>query len=117
MFMLFLVGLVFLCVVVERYLISGRTHLSVEEAVLIQLYGEKWERDEYKLGIGHPHLTPQELYGLKAIVMFIHALPVTRKMVPKLIKDPVGLIRDIRTIVESHKNDTDGSGSNTGKVF
>jgi len=96
------------------YALLGRTHLSVEEAVLIQLYGEKWERDEYKLGIGHPHLTPQELYGLKAIVMFIHALPVTRKMVPKLIKDPVGLIRDIRTIVETHKNDTDDKAV-TGK--
>jgi len=96
------------------YSLLGRTHLSVEEAILIQLYGEKWERDEFKLNIGHPHLTPQELYGLKAIVMFIHALPVTRKSVPRLIKDPVGLIRDIRTIVESHKNDS-GERAVTGK--
>ena len=54
------------------------------------------------------------MYGLKAIVMFIDALHVTRKSVPKLIKDPVGLIRDIRTIVESHKNDS-GEKSVNGK--
>ena len=52
------------------------------------------------------------MYGLKAIVMFIHALPVTRKSVPKLIKDPVGLIRHIRNIVESHKNDSGGKSVN-----
>ena len=46
--------------------------------------------------------------------MFIDALHVTRKSVPKLIKDPVGLIRDIRTIVESHKNDS-GEKSVNGK--
>ena len=46
--------------------------------------------------------------------MFIHALPVTRKSVPKLISDPVALIRDIRTIVESHKNDS-AEQSVTGK--
>ena len=46
--------------------------------------------------------------------MFIDALHVTRKSVPKLIKDPVGLIRDMRTIVESHKNDS-GEKSVNGK--
>ena len=46
--------------------------------------------------------------------MFIDALHVTRKSVPKLIKDPVGLIRHIRTIVESHKNDS-GEKSVNGK--
>ena len=48
----------------------------------------------------------QELYGLKAIVMFIHALPVTRKSVPPLIKTAVELIKDVRTIVETHKDDS-----------
>ena len=47
--------------------------------------------------------TVQELYGLKAIVMFIHALPVTRKSVPSLISNAVELIKDIRTIVDTHK--------------
>ena len=49
--------------------------------------------------------TVQELYGLKAIVMFIHALPVTRKSVPSLISNAVELIKDIRTIVDTHKVD------------
>jgi F-box/leucine-rich repeat protein 10/11 len=40
---------------------------------------------------------------LKAMVMFIHALPVTRKNVPALIPDPVELIRDVREVVELHK--------------
>jgi F-box/leucine-rich repeat protein 10/11 len=37
------------------------------------------------------------------MVMFIHALPVTRKNVPALIPDPVELIRDVREVVELHK--------------
>merc|ERR1719430_2743077 len=75
---------------------------------MVQLFGEKWEREEHQrtCELYHSNITPQELYGLKAIVMFIHALPVTRKNVPKLIKDPVALIRDIRTIVETHKADS-----------
>ena len=48
----------------------------------------------------------QELYGLKAIVMFIHALPITRKSVPSLISNAVDLIRDVRSIVESHRADS-----------
>ena len=35
--------------------------------------------------------------------MFIHALPVTRKSVPSLISNAVELIKDIRTIVDTHK--------------
>ena len=37
--------------------------------------------------------------------MFIHALPVTRKSVPGLLPDPVAVIRAVRDIVETHKND------------
>jgi len=92
----------------DKYVWSlmGRTHISVEEEVMVQLYGEKWERQEHQLGISHQHITPQELYGLKAIVMFIHALPVTRKSVPSLIKNAVELIKDVRNIVETHKDDS-----------
>ena len=85
--------------------LMGKTHLKVEEDVMVELYGEKWERQEHQLSIGHIHITPQELFGLKAIVMFIHALPVTRKSVPPLLQDAVSLIKDIRTIVDSHKDD------------
>ena len=102
----------------DKYIhaLLGKTHLHLEEENMIELFGEKWEREEHERNceLYHNHITPQELYGLKAIVMFIHALPVTRKSVPKLIKDPVALIRDIRTIVETHKND-DAEQSVTGK--
>ena len=43
--------------------------------------------------------------GLKAIVLYLHSLPVNKKGVPAYIKDPVSLVRDIRIIVEVHKND------------
>ena len=36
-----------------------QTHLSVEEEVLVALYGEKWERQEHQLGLTHQHITPQ----------------------------------------------------------
>ena len=52
------------------------------------------------------HITPQELFGLKAIVMYIHALPVSKKFVPPALRNPVNLIRDIRNIVNDHKEDT-----------
>jgi len=83
----------------------GKTHIKAEEEIMIELLGEKWERQEHSMALTHQHITPQELYGLKAIVMFIHALPVTRKSVPALIKNAVELIKDVRTIVESHKDD------------
>lgn len=87
------------------YALLGRSHLQVDDETLIRLFGEKFTRDEFRRKLEYQHLTPQELYGLKAIVMFIHALPVTRKNVPSLIADPVSLIKDIRTIVETHKQD------------
>ena len=84
----------------------GRTHIEEEEDVMATLFGEKWERQEHTMGLSHQHITPQELYGLKAIVMFIHALPITRKSVPAIIKNAVELIKDIRTIVDTHKTDS-----------
>lgn len=53
----------------------------------------------------HPHLTQYELHGLKAIVMYLHALPTSKKCVPELITDPIALIRDVRTVVEKHRYD------------
>jgi len=50
-------------------------------------------------------LTPQELLGLKAIVLYLHQLPIQRKNVPALIYDPVALLRAIRQIVETHRYD------------
>ncbi len=51
------------------------------------------------------HLTPQELFGLKAIVMYIHALAVSKKAVPPLLPEPINLVRDIRSVVEDHRKD------------
>lgn len=48
----------------------------------------------------------QELHGLKAIVMFLHSLPTNKKNVPELIRDPIALIKDVRTLVERHRNDS-----------
>ena len=69
------------------YALLARSHLVLDEDIKIRLFGDKYSRDEYKRKLEHKHLTPQELYGLKAIVMFIHALPVTRKK--KTLQQPV----------------------------
>lgn len=47
----------------------------------------------------------QELHGLKAIVMYLHSLPTNKKNVPELIKDPIALVKDVRTVVEQHRHD------------
>lgn len=54
----------------------------------------------------HIHLTPQELHGLKAIVTYLHCLPTNKKNVPDLIRDPIALIKDVRTLVEQHRYDS-----------
>jgi len=87
------------------YALLGKSHIKVDDDILVRLFGDKFTREEFRRKLEHTHITPQELYGLKAIVMFIHALPVTRKNIPSLITDPVDLIKDIRNIVESHKED------------
>lgn len=51
-------------------------------------------------------LSPQELLGLKAIVLYLHQLPIQRKNVPALIYDPVALLRSIKQIVEKHRYDS-----------
>ncbi|XP_049794770.1 jmjC domain-containing histone demethylation protein 1-like [Schistocerca nitens] len=84
--------------VLERYVhcLLGRSHL--DEGAGVQ-NDTKFDPDK------HIHLTPQELHGLKAIVMFLHSLPTNKKNVPELIRDPIALIKDVRTLVERHRND------------
>lgn len=53
----------------------------------------------------HVHLTRYELFGLKDIVMYLYDLPSHKKNVPELVKDPVALIKDVRTLVERHCKD------------
>lgn len=77
------------------YRLLGRSHLvgelSREEEVTVQ---------------PHIHLTLQELYGLKEIVMYLYDLPSAKKNVPELIRDPVALIKDMRSLVERHCKDS-----------
>lgn len=51
------------------------------------------------------HISPQELLGLKSIVLYLHQLPIPRKNVPAIIKDPVELLRAVRHIVSEHRFD------------
>ncbi|XP_063229275.1 jmjC domain-containing histone demethylation protein 1-like isoform X2 [Bacillus rossius redtenbacheri] len=83
--------------VLERYVHSllGRSHLLESEDV----------EYAHPVSLGRVHLTPMELHGLKAIVMYLHSLPTAKKNVPMLIKDPIALIKDVRTVVEQHRYD------------
>nr|XP_027219721.1 jmjC domain-containing histone demethylation protein 1-like [Penaeus vannamei] len=111
--------------VLERYVhvLLGRTHLTLppDEQQKYERYlaskkknnnnnkvkGEDEESDGGEDGPEeHIHLTQYELHGLKAIVMYLHALPTSKKCVPELITDPIALIRDVRTVVEKHRYDS-----------
>lgn len=110
--------------VLERYVhcLLGRTHLDLpndEKNKAVQdegggthhngdkmLNGSKdGVKEETEVKREHIHLTPHELHGLKAIVMYLHSLPTNKKNVPELIKDPIALIKDVRTLVEQHRYD------------
>lgn len=83
--------------VLAKYVFTllGRSHLD----------GEAGREDEL-VNQPHVHLTHYELFGLKEIVMFLYDLPPHRKNVPELIKDPVQLIKDVRSLVERHCKDS-----------
>lgn len=84
--------------VLERYVhvLLGRTHLEISESQRQHSVPQQQQ---------HIHITPFELHGLKAIVMYLHSLPSTKKNVPELIRDPVALIHDVRCLVEQHRSD------------
>ncbi|XP_046416749.1 jmjC domain-containing histone demethylation protein 1-like [Neodiprion fabricii] len=84
--------------VLERYvhMLLNRSHLDIQDANQQSPVTKLHE---------HIHLTPFELHGLKAIVMYLHSLPSTKKNVPELIRDPVALIHDVRCLVEQHRHD------------
>ena len=50
-------------------------------------------------------MTASELHGLRAVVLYLHSLAPTRKNIPDLLVDPVELIKDVRTLVEVHRED------------
>lgn len=76
------------------YILLGTSHLEGEP-----------DRTEDAEKQDHIHLTHYELFGLKEIVLYLYDLPQNRKNVPELIKDPVALIKDVRTLVERHCKD------------
>ena len=94
--------------VLDRYCyhLLGRHHMTLESHVMTRLMGSEGERKAFQEKIGHPYLTPEEVRGLKSIVLYLHSLPANKKNPPSFLKDPVSLIKDIRIIVEVHKTDT-----------
>lgn len=98
------------------YAVLGRTHLDLSEEEMNLLLGNEEERKQYidNLAQYKRNITPQELFGIKTIVMYIHALAVSKKNVPPLLKEPINLVRDIKLVVESHKND-DPANAVTGQ--
>lgn len=79
------------------HVLLGRTHLEIAESQKQHSVPPQHQ---------HTHITPFELHGLKAIVMYLHSLPSTKKNVPDLIRDPVALIHDVRCLVEQHRHDS-----------
>ena len=84
------------------YALLGRTHLEFSEEEQCLLLGSEDERTQHleSLEQHHRHVTAQEIFGIKAIIMYIHALPVSKKNVPPLLKEPINLVRDIKLVVE-----------------
>ncbi|XP_075146747.1 lysine demethylase 2 [Haematobia irritans] len=77
------------------YVLLGHSHLEGEPSI---------DEDEMA-SRPHIHLTHYELFGLKEIVMYLYDLPPNKKNVPELVRDPVALIKDVRTLVERHCKD------------
>lgn len=77
------------------YVLLGNAHLEGEPGRVEEVRNAK-----------HIHLTHYELFGLKEIVMYLYDLPPHKKNVPDLIRDPVALIKDVRTLVERHCKDS-----------
>lgn len=48
---------------------------------------------------------------------YLHFLPTTKKNVPGLIEDPVSLIKDVRILVERHRNDSPASAVTGCAIF
>ena len=88
------------------YALLGRSHLELDDAAKKKLLGTENEQKQFFDALGKtPSITPQELFGLKAIIMYIHALPVSKKNVPLILRQPINLVRDVRVVVNDHKED------------
>ena len=107
--------------VLDRYIhcLTGKSHLDLPEDEKRRIRLEKGEnvdpnKEVLKLGgdgngIVLPkdpdHLTQAELHGIKFIIMYLHHLPSSKKNVPLMLPDPIGVVKDVRDIVIKHKDD------------
>ena len=62
------------------YAILGKSHLDLDDDDVEDLLGTPDERRNFVDGCKNKFLTPMEIFGIKAIVMYIHALPVSKKV-------------------------------------
>ncbi|KFM67761.1 Lysine-specific demethylase 2B, partial [Stegodyphus mimosarum] len=53
----------------------------------------------------HIHITKLEYNGLKAILKWLIGLPPSKKGVPSYIRDPDGLLEDLKVLLREHEND------------
>ena len=116
--------------VLDRYVtcLTGKSHLDLPEEEKRRMKLEKGEnidpnREFVNPGLSdeipdapaeHVHITPQELQGIKYIVMYLQQLPDAAKEVPVLIPDPASLVRAVREVVREHREDC-GKKAVTGK--
>ena len=104
--------------VLDRYIhcVLGKTFLDLPEEEKRRIRLEKGEavdpnEEVFKLAAGHAsppekmHLTVAELNGIKFAVMYLHHLPASKKNVPLLLPDPIGIVKGIRNTVLEHKDD------------
>lgn len=100
--------------VLERYVhcLLGNAHLSTEQDAPIppdrpHIHLTQAELHGLKVCGEHSLLVSQpKLIFLKEIVMYLHMLPSNKKNVPDLLRDPVSLIQDVRTLIGLHRQDS-----------
>ncbi|XP_054710519.1 lysine-specific demethylase 2A-like [Uloborus diversus] len=63
------------------------------------------ENGHKNLSKEHIHITRLELNGLKAILKWLYGLPPAKKAVPNYIRDPDGLLEDLKVLLREHEND------------
>lgn len=62
----------------------------------------------------HIHITKWEYNGLKSILKWLNGLPPAKKAVPSYIRDPDGLLEDLKVLLKEHEFD-DARLAITGK--
>ncbi|RWS16317.1 Lysine-specific demethylase 2B-like protein [Dinothrombium tinctorium] len=110
--------------VIQRYVycLTGKNHLNCNEDGLPNnestASGTLSSYSNHVSKVRNPseavHLTPYELNGLKAIIMWLSRLSTSKRSVPELIANPEALLNDAKLLVDDHTND-DNRLACTGK--